>query len=106
MYEAPLPRAHRVEVQFATEKVQAPPVDGYRYQSRIEQELANIETAIAHQFRINREPARPIRAQDVEVVQITVQHYTVVGRRHKLGPQCISALEQLHRKPGTPAVRA
>jgi hypothetical protein len=81
VYQAPLPPALRVEVQFVTEDIEASAVDGYRHRPRVQQKLAYIETAIAHQtFRINREPARRIRAQDIEVVQITMQHYTLVDR--------------------------
>jgi hypothetical protein len=81
VYQAPLPRAQRVEVRFVTEDIEASAVDGYRHRPRVQQQLAHIETAIAYQtFRINREPARRIRAQDIEVVQITMQHYTLVDR--------------------------
>lgn len=71
MYQAPLPRALRVEVQFVTEDKEASAVDGYGHRPRVQQRLAYIETAIAHQaFRINRKPAGPIRAQEIEVVRI------------------------------------
>src|SRR5438067_1244977 len=101
MHEAPLLCPRAVEPQLGAEDIQPAAIDfdWNRSGNWIAEELADVEAPVADQpFRIDRKPIGAPRPQDVEVMQIAVEHDRRVSRVEKLPPQGIGAPKQIGRK--------